>query len=139
VKRGHFGRYSHEKIIIKRAKSGAAQKVLTGSTNFSITGIYVNANNALLFDNAHVASLYAQMFDAVWQSGPSAASFKSNALSQKEFEFKEAGLPHFFVTFAPHSAATTSLKRVQDEITAADSSVLFAVMGLNGGGKVLDK
>lgn len=112
--------------------------MLTGSTNFAVTGIYVNANNALIFDHKGVADLYCKMFDTVWEGGAKTA-FNKDPLSKQEFEFKESALPHFFVSFSPHSTPETSLKRVQNEIEKADSSVLFAVMGLNGTGKVLDK
>lgn len=139
VVRGKFNRFSHDKIIIKRAKNGVAQKVLTGSTNFSLTGLYVNANNVLLFDHKNVAALYARMFDAVWNGGAKAAVFKADTLSKQEFEFKERGLPHCYITFAPHTDAGLSLNRVENEIANANSSVLFAVMGLNGGGKVIDR
>ena len=41
--RGKFGRYAHDKVFVVRNKgNGAAKKVLTGSTNFSVTGMYVN-------------------------------------------------------------------------------------------------
>src|SRR5208282_1621261 len=44
VKQGHFQRFAHDKIIIQK-KNGAAVKVLTGSANFSVRGLYVQANN----------------------------------------------------------------------------------------------
>ncbi|MGC4051867.1 MAG: hypothetical protein QM757_21195, partial [Paludibaculum sp.] len=37
ILRGHFGRYAHDKVLIVSGKSGPIQ-VLTGSTNFSVTG-----------------------------------------------------------------------------------------------------
>src|SRR2546423_621700 len=46
--RCRFARYSHCKIIILK-KNGAAFRVLTGSTNFAITGLCVNANHVLVF------------------------------------------------------------------------------------------
>src|ERR1041385_854532 len=41
VKKGHFSRFQHNKIIIKLDASGAAQKVLFGSMNFSLRGLYI--------------------------------------------------------------------------------------------------
>jgi phosphatidylserine/phosphatidylglycerophosphate/cardiolipin synthase-like enzyme len=135
---GHFGRFAHDKVLIKK-QNGKAVKVLTGSTNFSITGLYVNANNVLIFDDPNVADLYEQVFEAAFESKASAAKFKNNALSKKEFEFNAPGLPHMFVSFAPHASATTSLGRVVKEIKNANSSVLFAIMALQGSGQVLQQ
>ena len=58
IKRGKFGRYAHDKVFIVSDGSGA-KKVLTGSTNFSVTGLYVNSNHVLIFDDAKVAGIYA--------------------------------------------------------------------------------
>ncbi|HEX6642572.1 MAG TPA: hypothetical protein VF215_15745, partial [Thermoanaerobaculia bacterium] len=46
IKRGKFGRYSHDKVFIVSNAKGP-QRVLTGSTNFSVTGLYVNSNHVL--------------------------------------------------------------------------------------------
>ena len=48
VKTGHFYRFAHDKILIKKDESGKAIKVLTGSANFSVRGLYVQANNVSL-------------------------------------------------------------------------------------------
>ena len=133
---GKFGRYAHDKIIIKKVGNKPV-KVLTGSTNFSITGIYVNANNVLLFNDENVAALYEQVFEAAFQGGASKAKFEDNTLSKKEFEFTSPNLPHMFISFAPHANSDVSLKRVLREIKKANSSVLFAVMQMTGSGDVL--
>lgn len=135
---GKFGRYAHDKVLIKK-QNGKAVKVLTGSTNYSITGLYVNANNVLVFDDPNVSELYEQVFEAAFQSQAKLAKFTSNTLSKKEFEFNSPGLPHMFISFAPHANATTSLGRVVKEIKSANSSVLFAIMALQGTGQVLQQ
>ena len=43
-----------------------------------------------------------------------------------------------YLSFAPHESATVSLDKVADEITNADRSVLYAVMQLGGGGRVME-
>ena len=50
IVRGKFGRYAHDKLLIVSNKTGAV-KVLTGSTNFSVTGVYVNSNHVLVFND----------------------------------------------------------------------------------------
>jgi len=138
AKRGTFGRYAHDKVIIKR-RSGRAVKVLTGSTNFSVTGLYVNANNVLILDDETAAGLYGQAFDLAFRTGGARAAFADSGLARKEWALAAPGLPRMFVSFAPHRKPTFSLRRLIDEIDKADSSVLFAVMGLTGGGPVLRK
>ena len=136
VKRGHFSRYQHNKVIIKR-KNGTPVKVLTGSTNFSVTGLYVNANNILIFDNAGVANLYATAFDNAFSGDVKTAAFTSASLAQKEWPIEEDGLPRMFFEFSPHKNPTFSLARLLTELKNADTSVLFAMMGLTGSGDVL--
>jgi hypothetical protein len=60
IVRGSFARYSHDKIFIV-LRDGSAIEVLTGSTNFSLTGLYVNANHVLVFEDANVAGHYDQV------------------------------------------------------------------------------
>lgn len=132
VRRGNFSRYAHDKVIIKR-KSGqsGAVEVLTGSTNFSVTGLYVNANHVLSIKNSDVATLYGKMFDLVFNSHANTNTWKQSALSNKEFEFSLEGIPNLFVSLSPHINANTSLSRVETAIKSANSSVLFAVMAMD--------
>jgi hypothetical protein len=59
-------RYSHDKVLIV-LRNGSAIQVLTGSTNFSLTWLYVNANHILVFEDANVASHYDEVFEKSWQ------------------------------------------------------------------------
>ena len=127
--RCRFGRYSHCKIIILK-KNGAAFRVLTGSTNFAITGICVNANHVLLFDRPNVANYYSDVFNTVWQVGK-AGAFRTTDFSTKTKKFTDAGLPHTEINFSPHDDARAP--EILDQITAqiqkpSTTSVLFAVM-----------
>ncbi|HEY4270602.1 MAG TPA: phospholipase D-like domain-containing protein [Candidatus Udaeobacter sp.] len=129
VFRCRFGRYSHCKIIILK-KNGAAFRVLTGSTNFSITGLCVNANHVLLFDCANVAKFYSDVFNNVWQVGK-AGPFRTTDFSTKTKNFTATGFPHTEVNFSPHDDARAA--EILDQITAqiqkpSTKSVLFAVM-----------
>jgi phosphatidylserine/phosphatidylglycerophosphate/cardiolipin synthase-like enzyme len=63
VRRLHFGRQQHIKVLLVR-RSGKPIRILTGSTNFSLRGFYIQAYNALLFNHDNVASLYGAVFDA---------------------------------------------------------------------------
>ncbi|WP_116139932.1 phospholipase D-like domain-containing protein [Trinickia diaoshuihuensis] len=135
-KRGKFKRYQHNKVLIKRV-DGVAQKVLTGSTNYSITGLYVNANHVFIFDDAALAAEYAQAFDTALKDGLQAADFYEQPISMREFPIEQPGMPPIVVSFAPHRDAQVGLGRLLKAIDGADSSVIFAVMDLNGTGQVL--
>src|SRR5262245_497843 len=133
VKCGHFKRFAHNKIVILR-KAGGGVKVLTGSANFSVRGLYVQANSVLVFDDATVAGLYGQVFDQVWAD---ASMFSSGALATSWHDLKVPDVPPFAVAFSPHKDPLMSLGRVADAIQRAKRSVMFAIMELGGGGPVL--
>lgn len=134
VKQGHFQRFAHNKVMIQR-KNGKAVKVLTGSANFSVRGLYVQANNILVFDDPTTAELYGQAFD---QAFTDAAKFKSSDIAKDWHDVQVNGLPKFSVCFSPHKTGNVSLQKVADAIQKAKSSVVFAVMQLGGGGGVMD-
>jgi phosphatidylserine/phosphatidylglycerophosphate/cardiolipin synthase-like enzyme len=58
TKRTHFGRQQHNKVFIVR-RNRQPVRVLCGSTNFSLRGLYIQANNALLFDDGDVAAKFS--------------------------------------------------------------------------------
>src|SRR5271166_1754211 len=135
VKQGHFKRFSHDKIIIQK-KNGKAVKVLTGSANFSVRGLYVQANNVLLFSDSKVADQYEQVFESVFQS---MSAYSGTALAGQWFDFPKLGngVPNFSVSFAPHKDAKVSMDKVDQALKNAKSSVMFAIMELAGSGSVL--
>ncbi len=61
LKRRHLGRYAHDKVFVV-SRDDVPVRVLTGSTNFSVTGMYVNSNHVLVFDDEAVARRYAEVF-----------------------------------------------------------------------------
>lgn len=142
ILRGHFLRYSHDKIFIV-SKNGSAIRVLTGSTNFSLTGLYVNANHVLVFDDAIVAQQYSDVFDESWNDNTSAPKFAATPLATQPFAPAAPGLPRMTITFSPHTAADAGsilngiVSRVKQETSAAKGNVIFAVMQLTGGTNVV--
>ena len=131
---GHFKRFAHDKVLIKKDKDGKALKVLTGSANFSVRGLYVQDNNVLIFDDPGAADLYEQAFETAFTNMAHATQAQS---ASKWFDVATVGLPPFSVSFAPHTNASISLDKVSAAIQNTQSSVLFAVMELDGGGDVL--
>jgi hypothetical protein len=147
ILRGHFGRYAHDKVFVVSNDQGAV-KVLTGSTNFSITGLYVNSNHVLVFNDAEVAATYARIFQSAWD-GKANVSFSKSADASQVLSFASAELAKTDITFSPHSKAMakqnldnmaariTQEQRTQEQARGR-GSVLFAVMGLaTGTGSVL--
>ncbi|MGH1559094.1 phospholipase D-like domain-containing protein [Caulobacter segnis] len=141
--RGNFDRFAHDKVFIVRTRAdNKAVRVLTGSTNLSVTGLYVNSNHVLVFDDAGVAGLYAQKFDTVWRDEVKAEPFRSNDLANTIYRFGAAQhLPTTEISFSPHHddvalrGLNAMVGRILEEPLVADGlgSVLFAVMGLEGG------
>lgn len=138
ILRGKFGRFAHDKVFVVY-KNKAPLKVLTGSTNFSVTGLYVNANHVLIFNNVTVATLYARVFQESWTDKVS-KSFSGSSFAKAPVALNEKGLPKMSITFSPHpdAFAASNLQTIADRVTAETSSVLFAVMSVSsGGGPVL--
>lgn len=139
ILRGRFGRYSHDKIFIV-SKNGKAKTVLTGSTNFSVTGLYVNSNHVLVIDDPKLAGTYLDLFEEIWKDKAKRAAFMRSAFPGRPYEFKSAGVPRTEVTFSPHAEedALNILQGVADRIAKegrkpkGKGSVLFAVMQLDG-------
>lgn len=145
ILRGCFDRYSHDKIFII-SKNGVATQVLTGSTNFSVTGLYVNANHVLVFDDANVAGEYAKVFEQSWQilskyktpSKKAADAFSATLLAQQPFPYESPSNPKMSITFSPHTETDVSKilnaisDRIKHEASVPLGNVLFAVMQLTG-------
>lgn len=132
VKRGHFRRFAHDKVLIAK-KNGKATKVLTGSANFSLRGLYVQANSVLVFDDPAVAGWYETAFQQAWDD---ASHFPKSQIASKWWS--KPNDPSVKISFAPHTKPPFSLVDATKAVTDADSSVLFAVMETAGGGTLLD-
>ncbi len=141
ILRGHFTRYAHDKVLIVSKTGGKAIKVLTGSTNFSVTGMYVNSNHVLIFNDPDVAGTYSELFQAVWDGQVKEAAFLKTDFSKKSYPFSSAKTPKMEITFAPHDVVftTTILQDVASRIAKESKSgktvgsVLFAVMAIDKG------
>jgi hypothetical protein len=142
MKRGKFGRYAHDKVLIV-SSARVTRRVLTGSTNFSVNGLYVNANHVLVFPKGEIADKYAALFEAIWPSSASRSAFLALPLASETASFTS---PPTTITFAPHSEAFAAevlegiVKRVEQEAgkPGATGSVLFAVMEMSGANPVYD-
>ncbi len=136
--RGKYLSLAHSKVFIQK-KNGKAIKVLTGSTNFTTNGIYINANHVIIFNNSTAAQLYADVFDASF-GDKKMTGFKKSVFASKEYLFKENGLPDMTIRFSPHpkSVVDKFFKVIENNIKNAKSDVLFAIMKDNSKGTILD-
>ncbi|MBW4888755.1 hypothetical protein KXQ82_03480 [Mucilaginibacter sp. HMF5004] len=146
IVRGHFQALAHSKVFIQK-KNGKAIKVLSGSTNFSTNGLYVNANNVLIFNNANVAALYENFFDA---SLLGMSTFKNSEWATKGFSFNrtgqpdnvdDAGVPDMIIRCSPHTKAdaTAELQGLADQVKNAKDNILFAIMEDESGSALLEE
>ncbi|MBN2735630.1 MAG: hypothetical protein JXR70_01525 [Spirochaetales bacterium] len=127
VKRMHFGRQQHNKVLIVR-KNGRPIRVLTGSTNYSLRGLYIQANNALVFDDKAVAEKYGELFDAYWSSPK---KFRQNPLARQWWTVREKNDSRVSLCFSPHSNSSLPLDPIARAIENAESSVLYSIVFLN--------
>jgi phospholipase D-like protein len=137
IKRGKFAQYAHDKVLVVHGPGGA-KTVLTGSTNFSVTGLYVNSNHVLVFDDVTIARTYAGVFDQVWDEDVKRAAFVASGLSRDPTTVPSVGDPAMQITFAPHSEEVAAgildgiVKRINAEKKRGRrGNVLFAVMAID--------
>ncbi|NVZ52748.1 hypothetical protein HX792_20555 [Pseudomonas sp. B6002] len=135
IQRLHFSSQQHNKVLIVR-RAGKAIRVLGGSTNFALRGLYIQANNVLLFDDATVAGKFAEVFDAYW-SAPT--TFRKHPLSQQWWVVRDQPGSKVSLCFAPHTDSALSLDPIATSIEQATSSVLYSIVFLSLiNGKVRD-
>ena len=130
VKRTHFSSLQHHKVFIAK-RNGEYFKVLTGSTNFSFRGLYIQANNVLVFRSQPVAAAFGRVFESAFKK-PSA--FKRSELAANWFPIEgnpAEGIPPVQLCFSPHQLTDVSLIPVRDAIDRAESSVLYSVAFLS--------
>lgn len=127
VRRTHFSGLQHHKVLIVK-RGGKAERVLTGSTNFSYRGFYIQANNALLFSDEQMAGLFAQAFD---QAFADPGGFSASPLAKKWHLIETAGRPTVHLCLSPHTDSDLSLSPVGAAIDQATSSALYSIAFLN--------
>jgi len=125
--RTHFSGLQHNKVFIAR-KNGKAVKVLAGSTNHSFRGIYIQANNVLVFYDERIAGLFGEYFDSAFKDPK---GYASTPLASKWHLIEGNGRPPVHICLSPHKSSDLSLNPVRGAIEQASSSVLYNVAFLN--------
>src|SRR5437667_7702567 len=108
VKRMHFSGLQHNKIIIAK-RDGQPFRVVSGSTNFSLRGTCIQANNLLDFNSEDVAKLYGELFNAYWTSSK---KFRGSSTESAWHDVQDASGMGYSFCFSPHTDSKLSLQRV---------------------------
>jgi hypothetical protein len=127
VQRMHFKGLQHNKVLIAK-RNGEAIKVLFGSTNFSFRGIYIQANNALVFRAPEAAQLFEQVFELAFTKPK---TFANDPIAKQWHLVQVQGKPPVHFCFSPHVDAALSLNPLGAAIDQATSSVFFSIAFLN--------
>jgi phosphatidylserine/phosphatidylglycerophosphate/cardiolipin synthase-like enzyme len=127
VKRMHFKTLQHNKVLIAK-RNGQPFKVLHGSANFSFRGLYIQANNVLVFSAPEVAALFENAFQLAFTNP---GGFTTDPISTQWHLVQVAGKPPAHFCFSPHTSFDLSLDPVGTAIDQATSSVFFAIAFLN--------
>ncbi|MEO6914258.1 MAG: phospholipase D-like domain-containing protein [Chitinophagaceae bacterium] len=119
VSSGHF---AHNKFVVFCDKDGKAERVLTGSTNWTVTGLCTQANNALIINDAVVAEAFLHEWQLIRQAGNNFPPelITSNS-AQKTFQVDSAKVT---VWFTP-TDAQEDLQQARQLINQAKEGILF--------------
>ncbi|MBV8414234.1 MAG: hypothetical protein JO251_03385 [Verrucomicrobia bacterium] len=119
VKKGHF---AHNKFVVFCDASETPQSVLTGSTNWTVTGLCTQANNGLIIDDPNVAAEYLEAWRRIKAAGngypPSLVQGNSSA---KTCEVDGCKITPWFVK----TSAAQDLEYARKLIDAAKEGILF--------------
>ena len=98
--------------------------MFTGSTNYSLRGLYIQCNNALLFRDAEIAGWYQDDFNKAF---PKPVDFRTSDVATKWFEKKVADAGTYRFCFSPHSDPALSMGPVATAVEKAKKSVFYAI------------
>jgi len=120
VSSGHF---AHNKFLVVCDKTGKnASTVLTGSTNWTVTGLCTQANNALIINDPKIAQAYRDEWDRIAAAGNVFPPALKTANSQKKsFALDNSNVTVWFVP----TTAQQDMIDARAKIAAAQDGVLF--------------
>jgi phosphatidylserine/phosphatidylglycerophosphate/cardiolipin synthase-like enzyme len=120
VKRQHMKSLQHNKMII--VSGPKTRKVVFGSTNLSWRGLYVQANNAFVVEGTKAVELATAAFNNYYDNEKKfgeTASAKLTSLGLENIDAK--------VAFSPHSASTSLLATIGEDIGETTSCLLYSL------------
>lgn len=124
----HIG---HNKFLIKRAANGTPTAILTGSTNWTHTGVCAQANNALILSDGSLAAAYHAYWEKLKSECPSdptekstqGPEFRTGNNAPHEFEIDGADVT---LWFSPNTKQQT--KPAHDPPAPGDMDQVFELI-----------
>jgi phosphatidylserine/phosphatidylglycerophosphate/cardiolipin synthase-like enzyme len=119
VPQGHF---AHNKFVVFCDSGGTPERVLTGSTNWTVTGLCTQANNGLIVDDPDVAKYFLDEWNHIKDAGSgypdTFAQFNSTS---KTFPLDGGTVTQWFVP----TTDAQDLEFARKLISAAKDGILF--------------
>jgi phosphatidylserine/phosphatidylglycerophosphate/cardiolipin synthase-like enzyme len=115
-------RLAHNKFLVVSRPADAPQRVWTGSTNWTQTGLCTQVNNAILIENAEAAAYYKAHWDALVAAGDAFPADMVAADSRRRTATLDRG--SIGTWFAP-THAFVDLDDARALIAAARDGILF--------------
>jgi phosphatidylserine/phosphatidylglycerophosphate/cardiolipin synthase-like enzyme len=135
VPQGHF---AHNKFVVFCDSSGKPQSVLSGSTNWTMTGLCTQANNGIIVNDAKLAQYFLDEWNLLKKAGnaypKSLAETNGEALEKKLNQFAVDGA-RITQWFAP-TDKSEDLDHARELINGAKEGILF--LFFNPGGFVAE-
>jgi phosphatidylserine/phosphatidylglycerophosphate/cardiolipin synthase-like enzyme len=119
VSKGHF---AHNKFVVACDSTGKPQRVLSGSTNWTVTGLCTQANNSIIVDDPDLGAYFIEEWNLLKAAGNTypPTLMKDNSTS-KSFSIDEGTIVQWF---APTSAGE-DLDYARQLINGAEQGILF--------------
>ncbi len=125
---------AHNKFMVLADAAGVAQKIWTGSTNWTLSGLCTQANNGILFDDPTIAKLFLDQ----WNRLKAAGDAFPPTLIDSNTQLKTAKLGNRPVTVWFAQCAKGSISRAPALIQGAKQGVLFLVFDPGPKGTLLN-
>jgi phosphatidylserine/phosphatidylglycerophosphate/cardiolipin synthase-like enzyme len=120
VKRQHMGKLQHNKTII--VNGTGIQIAISGSTNFSWRGFYVQNNNAVIVKGENAVKPFHEAFKNYWKSNAAGDFGKTNSAEWTNLGFVNIDAN---ISFSPHSDKNAILNTIAEDISKNIKSNLF--------------
>jgi phosphatidylserine/phosphatidylglycerophosphate/cardiolipin synthase-like enzyme len=125
----------HNKFLVVCDKSGKPEKVWTGSTNWTLTGLCTQANNGVLIEDKKVAADFKQQWDLLKKSKNAFPDFLVESNSKaRVYNLGESSLSLWFT----RTSDEQDLDQARELINGAKKAILFLMFNPGPAGTLLN-